>query len=520
MKSKRKGLSLKMLVVVILASIVVAYALHSNGLLPLGVIGVGFEGAKCNFYGADFEFADWQGCGTLHRYQDAESILVQHEAYGFWDRIKWGSYAVPNDLSIVWEYKHAGTGDAAMPELGIHIEQNLAFEEVNRQGDPIGYNQSDPASRERINVIHKYAEKILDDDTHVQYRWTAEVESYMIVPTEFWLGFNLVPSNQQTGGTDSGWREGTWSGILLWFRLDFSQWDLAYNDPWLNNPVTNVFDTPYQGYIINREQSQSFRGGFPVAMWVQGWERAGWSNYAGQTTYPIWVTTRGDQQNQYTMDQMAELKDILMAQTRFSPQPLLGNWLNMFTDPSASFSYEFQQSDFSVDPTNPNSSPLLSKIKSFDTSQMRVMYFPLNVINYGSHTEGHWQQWWRVYYPSVYYRIRALYGLYGTFTYLWTEELAKDPSINYPPTFERDQTLVIHTTGAIGDFWTWLSNPQVWLTIVAIVIVAIVIIVTVTNPGMWSAIMSAQQQKQAAKSRSSKHISFPDWFFYFSCGGQ
>jgi hypothetical protein len=86
------------------------------------------------------------------------------------------------------------------------------------------------------------------------------------------------------------------------------------------------------------------------------------------------------------------------------------------------------------------------------------MYFPINVQNFGTYAEG--KGWpitsWRIFYPSCYFRMRVLYGVYGDFTYLWTEELAKDPTVDYPEEPERHGTTVIHVEGF--DLGTWLQG--------------------------------------------------------------
>ena len=58
-----------------------------------------------------------------------------------------------------------------------------------------------------------------------------------------------------------------------------------------------------------------------------------------------------------------------------------------------------------------------------------------------------------------------LYGVYGNFTYLWTEELAKDPTVNYPEEPERHGTSVINVKGFdLGAWWQGIiTSPFTYL---------------------------------------------------------
>jgi len=61
--------------------------------------------------------------------------------------------------------------------------------------------------------------------------------------------------------------------------------------------------------------------------------------------------------------------------------------------------------------------------------------------------------------------MRVLYGVYGNFTYLWTEELAKDPTVDYPDEPERHGTTVIHVEGFdLGTWWQGIiTSPFTYL---------------------------------------------------------
>jgi len=131
-----------------------------------------------------------------------------------------------------------------------------------------------------------------------------------------------------------------------------------------------------------------------------------------------------------------------------------------------------------------------------------TMFFPINILNFGTLSEGSLLSGYTIFYPSCYLRIRMLYGVYGNFKYLWTEELARDPDIKYPDEddLERHGTTVIHTSGPlspfadlVGGIGGWFSNPfnQLWTFFIIMVIV--IVIVTFFNPGLWAGIIGAYQ---------------------------
>jgi hypothetical protein len=446
-------------VIIILLTVFVGY--------PISVLNPGFEGPKCYFYGTNLLLPqDWDGANVLHRYQDAEPYLAYHEYYGAWDKISWGTVATPNDAVLNWQYHPTSGlgGTIAKPELGIHVESNIQLQDINRQGDPLGWNTTDPMNAEYIEYWTKTAIKTETADK-IQYHYEVNKESFLLVPVEFWVGFYLVPS-QSNAGTFSGWREGEWQNILVWFRLDFNIWDNAYYDPWLDDPQINVFDSLYGGQILNQNKTADYRGGFPIAGWIQGWEKAGFTSdtSAGEQESSLWYNVKGGNVNQqYTVDQLASLKDSLMAKCEFAPG-MVGQFITLYDSPDAAFTYELSEQDFSESVTQ--------DVKSPDSSMKKVMYFPINIANFGTFADGNVWNGFKIYYPSAYFRVRMIYGVYGNFTYLWTEEVTKPTDqggLDYPATIETHGTTIISTPG----IWTQMGS-LLWI-IIAIVIIIIVI---------------------------------------------
>ena len=443
--------------------LLVILALASGSILGFNVLNVGFEGAKCYGYGVYFNFdGEWQGTQQLHKYADAESSLATYRCSpataSCWQEIDWATLATPNDMGLKWEFaKGIITNRGRKPDLGVHVESNIQLADIDRQGDPLGWNLTEPMDARRIEYWSKTVVKEETDDK-VTYHYNLTKESFLVVPAEFWIGFYLVPSQSGTGGTGSGWREGEYQNVLVWFMLDWTVWDNAYKDPWLDDPELNVFTSEHEGAVLNQQQTAEYRGGFPIAGWIQGWEKAGWTS-AGPDENPVWLTTKGKEDKAYTVDQLAQLKSELMTKVQFAPS-LTGQFLSLYCEPSVSFSYEAEMLE-TTDYTN--NAKLANSVKAPDSSMRKTMYFPINIQNFGTLAKGDFWNGWTVYYPSCYLRVRMIYGVYGDFTYLWTEELAKDPTIDYPDEPEHHGTTVIHVEGA-GAWWQGLiTSPWTWL---------------------------------------------------------
>jgi hypothetical protein len=327
-------------------------------------------------------------------------------------------------------------------------------------------------------------------------------ESFLVVPAEFWVGFYLVPS-QTNAGTGSGWREGEYSDIVVWFMLDWTLWDNAYKDGWLDDPKINVFTTEHGGQVINSQRQWEYRGGFPITGWIQGWEKAGWTSNGTYNESPVWFDTRSKESKIYTIEELADLKDILMAKVEFAPS-LVGQFLSLYNEPSAKFDYEAQLYEGSSFPTETNPQAVTDYVKTPDSRMKKTMYFPINIRNFGTYADPTgWPTGWRIFYPSCYFRMRMLYGVYGNFTYLWTEELAKDPLVDYPDEPERHGTLVIHAKGFdLGSWWQGiLINPFLYLWALIIggfVLLVTLIVLAIFAPSFLKALGSLVGRKKGS----------------------
>jgi len=451
--------------------------------IPFSIPNFGFEGAKSNFYGAYFPsssvWSGYQGINLLHKYQDAEPYLVKSSgtegAATIIKTVGWTNIATPNyaGMNFEWRKKYALGGSDEVtrkPDLGIEVQSNIALSDINRQGDPLNWNVTDPMNVQRLTMYTKRLVKVAETETTVTYSYNYTGQEFLFIPTEFWVGFSLAAS-QTDASTGSGWREGEWQNIVCWFRLDFNVWDNAYKDPWLDDPNTNIFDSKYNGTVSAEQHLYEYRGGFPIQGWIQGWNKAGWtSSGTDDQGDPVWFDLKGKTQGTYTSQQLAQIKEKLMSKVAFAPD-LIGQFISLYDSPDSQFSYELPE----------NLEPNL--IQSPDSSMKKVMYFPINIVNFGTVTEGDFWNGYTVYYPSAYFRVRMIYGVYGKFTYLWTEEVTKpvdQGGLDYPNETEQHGTTVINTPG-VGSYFTgisdWFSNPIVLFIIIAIVIIIILVLV-------------------------------------------
>lgn len=494
----------------------------------LGVLNPGLEGAKCTFFGSYFPSGSWPGySGTdqLHRYQEPEATLISESHSLAWvtatNTISWTSLATPYNPGLGWQYKEQGltTYTRDRPDLDIAIESNIQLSDITRQGDPLHWNDSAPMDARRIEYWSKKAVKVSEVNdtatgkTIITYQYELTKESFILAPAEFWVGFYLTPA-QANAGTGSGWREGEWQNIVMWFRLDFNVWDNAYQDAWLDDPQQNAFTSMYGGQILNEQKTNEYRGGFPITGWIQGWQKAGWTSTTPEGEGPVWAKREGHHgEAYYTADQLGDLKNALMAKCSFSPG-MVGQFLSLYDSPDVNFQYK---SDLTAGDLT-NNDALASDVKTPDSTMKKIMFFPINIENFGTLTEVVGNvlgipNAWDIYYPEAYFRVRMIYGVYGTFKYLWTEEVTKpwsEGGLTFPPVVETAGTTIIHAAGPAA--WTigitdWFSNPLNQLWTLFIIMVIVIALVSVLNPGLWTSLLvtyKSVRPKGRSKFQTSK----------------
>ncbi len=432
------------------------------------IINPGFEGGKCYFWGARFNGfpTDWQGQDELHVYSEYENPLLYHESWPLKDEVYWATPNQPSNPSVVWDQHLIGGVDTQT--LTVDVQSQIQLEDVNRQGDPLGWNDTDPLSARRVEFWSPIEETTKDNK--IEYR--LEKQSYLLVPGEFWIGFYFPAIPDKS--TVSDWSEGDWQNVQCWFVLYWNEWNNAYQPYWEKDA-----DSPEE-ITANAEVLREFRGGLPVSAWIKGWEKAGYTD-EGERVDDVWWYEAGSDDD-YTEEQLATMRQELMAKISFTPERR-GQFLDMFTSTDTNFEYEFELEEEKNVKSKSETEQFVRN--TIDTGMEPVLYFPITINNLGTYVKSKgFLQGYEIYYPSVYFRIRIIYLLKGTFTYLWTTQVTEEP-IEYPEEYERERTTIIYQPGPVTPMVDWFQNPFNQLWIFLILIVAVVIVISVFSPGLW-----------------------------------
>lgn len=107
---------------------------------------------------------------------------------------------------------------------------------------------------------------------------------------------------------------------------------------------------------------------------------------------------------------------------------LVGRQVVLYTQPSD----QYQLPLYNL-PSGPidNNSTVQGLLNSPDFQTiLPAEYFKIGVQSLGTDTEGDWWNGWTVYYPTVNYLLRFIFGVYGTHTYVWTVQTAIQQGYN------------------------------------------------------------------------------------------
>lgn len=472
-KGMTKGFKITLLVALFCAMLIV-YSLYSAGLLSwlsgLNMFG-GFEGAKCELAGATpLGPTDWTGYGTYCPVELGKQI-TGHSATLTWDRVYWGNYQ-PTSQLVYWTH-HFLDGDDGL-QLLVETEKDVQLANLDKMGDPIDWNdvqqveviQYQPNASSTLGDENRDLAKIVNSDGTTSYILTKR--SFLLVPADLHISISIPPVNSMSMH-DSGWQEGDWNPMQLWFKLDFFTWQ-QQGDPWNAVDGASEWDA---GYWKNNDanttvtgQSTSYVGvgGFPVSGWIQGY------------LVNVPQTTSWDALLDYLKPGtavQAGTSSPIDAKTRFYPS-LLGRAIELYSAPG--------QTGSPVVLGTTGKDAIIQTAKTFPWAGGATVpaYFPITMSAFGTATEGAAPGGITVHYPAVNYRIRLIFCIWGTFSYLWTVQTAKD---NGYPGWETRSSTTVHTPGwweVLMDF-LW-KNPWLIIVIVLAVIVLIVLLIAAFAP--------------------------------------
>ena len=504
----------KKLFALIAASIfILAFATSLGGLGITNVFNPGPEGALVTGVGVNFKYPGTNGVTGMYTYTGGQSNSGKFTSAGG-TTMAWGDNNGPTEIHILqsqsvspWNannlQKLVGTKVTQQNQLQSDIESNIQLESdwniLNSTPDTVGGNASNAVlvSYQHINSAKTNA------DGSVTYSVTDQ--NILLVQGNFQIDVQIPPAKTDAN-TASGWQEGTWANMELWYSLSWYQWinslggtvnSALSSDPLA--PSTRNNST----YTFNSASGLIQGGGFPLSAWVQ------------QITFP-YSTSSGTGVNLFNLKTSTGLTATpqqlglsgstltnLIASAQTTPGTV-GQYIPLFTQPNDNYQM-------------PTDQPTAAQITAYaqanvpnGQTQTPTQYFRLGITNFGTVAVSNgWYQGFTVYYPVVDYLIHTTYAVYGSHTYVWTTQTAQQQ--NYPG-WTSPVTLKVITTGPLTGFaaWVaglgnWFSNPltQFWLLLI-IAGVAIVILI-VFFPELAKALSGAASRKinsGAAKKKS------------------
>jgi hypothetical protein len=473
------------------------------GLSLLNIVNPGFPGAMTACYGVNFKDfgTDWSGTNTIHLVNNSETTLVSHTGYvlGFQtsqDRVYWGAGTGPASMTV--EHWH---GEFTEPDkeqqLSTEVQTNIPLADFNYQNStPLQFSNASTWDQGQLlqywNTQANTVNTTLSNGTIIMSTTYNETsQSLLLIPGNFHLDV-YIPSSNHDADTMSGWQEGTWNQVDFWYTVYWYEWLNAYGPVLQQNEKA----PPIPANALNRQDKFNLVGGFPIQGWIQGLvspypTSSGTINDAfsatpakgGSTGTPIPAST------------VQNLKAQMQMQPGLTGQPV-----TLYTQPSDQ--YVLPTYTLPSGPLDSNTTAQgLLKSPDFQTV-LPAEYFKIGVQTLGTYSEGNAIQGWTVYYPTVDYLLRFIFGVYGVHTYIWTVSTAISQGYNatqnyqVPPAQWEDRTTITATKGgALQMFTDWFSNPLNALQFYFMVIVVVLILVTVLNPGVWSNVLGRRKEK-------------------------
>lgn len=474
----------KHLIVVLLVALLLGTPF---GMSILGIVNPGFPGAHVAFYGVTFnDFGtDWTGTNVLHVAGSGETTLASESTWYAYRRVYWDTQSTSYG-SIARD----DSGTKTYPELETRVESSIPLANFNYQNStPLILNSTAAWDQGNMLYYQTLHNTTSADGQTVTWNWTST--DILLIPGNFHIDVDLLGS-QNNPGTASGWTEGSWNAVELWYVMYWYEWLNAFTQ----SDFIQYENIP--SYLLDRTGQFNIRGGFPIAGWIQ------YYMIPVQTDYGIVqnifqfktsdkTTLAGSQINPTTLSNI--LTDI-----HLDPS-LNGNYVDMFTQ--ASDQYSIPAYGLPAGNASLNSVQTAALSHSPDPQTMPpTQFFKITIPNLGTYVEGHGflnLGGYTVYYPAVSYLMRFIFGVYGTHSYIWTVSTAAQQGYNatqnyiQPPAQWQSKTVDIANGGGLGLSWPSFSwgdlfgagNIEAFLIIGAI----IVLVVTVFNPGVWANIL-------------------------------
>lgn len=267
-----------------------------------------------------------------------------------------------------------------------------------------------------------------------------------LVPAEFVIQISAVP----------GAGVYTWKNVNLWYAMDTVVWLNSYanSPPQDPEPLTN--DT-------TKLSSASYRGAFPIYAWID--------------KYKDWVWTDA---NGNSRSNPPDSNAISFVQLDPSLQ---GRTIDLYTAPTQKYqlvlsSDILQNKQLLQDALKPNKLP--------DPRFAQTVYFYITLTNFGCYVKptgalggySSHEDW----YPSVYYKVRVVYALWGEYVYLWTKSAAQQVGYEPGEWENRSSSVEYHESpfsALMKGIGQWFNQNAFWIWLVVGLAVVVFILIIV-----------------------------------------
>lgn len=495
----------------IVESIVMALVLLGGLGIGLHVVGLdtqvlnpGLEGPKVYLNYINFRDmfpSDWSGSQNNHYLDVVNSQgqivnvaetdqFINHSAYFYADKVTWAS-SQEGSPTVAWQNTGAA-GASQTFDLSIDIENNIPLSDIDQYGnpaEPLGGNSS------ILQLNYPTISNVKQNpDGTVTYNITNT--KLILAPADFVIQLSIPATRSNEHG--SGWAEGDWTGVHLYFML--------YWYTWLSTILNNVgsgtsFNDQAPTIPENATGKQAafqYVGGFPLTAWVGAWNPVVTDTVPAAPADPLWAWTGPSPPAQIPSDIMQNLE----AEVSVRPD-LTGHSLSLYSDQKALLVYNGSVTSNSVEALE-----ALANSKTPDPTMTTTQYFPLDILHLGTYATGNGlTQGFTVYYPCCYMRVHVVYGLRGTFTYLWTTQTQQQ--LKYPGYQNRTVT-VVHLPGALDWLTALLMNPLFDLFLGLFTFLIILVLLVIFAPGvlsLGSAVAKAGAKRIESKSKPKRRFS-------------
>jgi len=437
-----------------------------GGLSLTNVYNPGFEGAKVACYGVNFLSGYQSGLNTVYQI-GSQNLGINYPLVWSGSQSSpsslayWGAGTSPSQQILVNNKNPTNVPIAPKGEnqLATVVESNIQLQGLTATGAPVTGDNS--SSAQYIQTWH-----LSSSTNNGVTTYNITKEDVLLSQADFHIDI-YIPSSQANAGTGSGWQEGTWTNLQLWYEIYWYDWLNSLGnsaamtiDPTVQQNLAALNMAGVSGANDSNLRSNQFslRGGYPIAAWVQ------------QATMPI-QTASGIVQDLLNVTSVNSKSGqiVYLAGSQVSASTLAGitgnvqlspakqgNYIDLFTQPSDQYQLPTAQVSTS-DLQNAASSHALDA-----QTQVPNEFFKIGINSFGTYVSGDWWNGYTVYYPAVAYTLHAVFAVYGTHTYLWTTQTAAQN--NYSGWTDHTTTAVV-TSGVgtgianfLNGIGNWFSN--------------------------------------------------------------